>query len=320
MRQRSQRFRSIAGNWIFGLIVSLSPASIATSQTVNPFFTDQPGGIQQVSLAKETKPSAGTSHGQPGKQLRVSIRYLLVDDQSRRELYAELPAGSIHRATHSPPESSAPVQNPDLPTQQCQTEVSCHGHSATCVINADLANDFVKAAQESPTCIVKQVPGLVLQQNHSAEVRDSVQRPMSVDVIRESGKLEPVVRTVNEGTTMQLSARLIRRTAGSDAMQLTARIESTRILSIDTVELIGIADQPTTLQNPLCRTTRIIATETLAIGQLLLIDPHDKRKTTIDVESDSMLGKLPVVGRAFAETEPKEVENNLLVLIKPVTF
>jgi hypothetical protein len=299
------------------LVTIVACPATAIGQTANPFFGDEADAIQQVSLTKEADLSPPASGQANAKQMRVSIRYLLVDDQVRREIYAELAPNSIRHSTYTPEDPPKDDLTIESGSDRCLKRLNAHGHSATCILHSTKANQILKLASESSDCTVSQAPSVILQQNRAAETNDTVQRPMVVDIQGEPGLRKPVIRLVDEGTRMRVLARLVRQTSGTDLIELTAEFVDTRILEIKTIEVLGLQDTPTTLQNPICESTAVVISEQLGPEQLLMIDPHIKKSTSVDVESTSMLGRLPVVGKAFIETESKTIENHLIVLIKP---
>jgi type II secretory pathway component GspD/PulD (secretin) len=301
--------------------VMRSPAS---AQQFNPFFGNQANPVRQVSLSKEADPTADvdpeTNSTSPTTQLTVSIRYLLVDDETRRLIYEELNPQSIQRSATAATESDR--KDLTIGTQQHQVEkqVTAYGHSATSVVDSLTADAIVQLVDSSATCTMSQAPSVILQQNQTAEVNDIVQRPMMVDIDHESDQFKPVIKVVEEGIRIRLLARLANPSAATGAIDLTAEFVSKTIMDVDSVEVLGLQDKPRTLQRPVCSTTKIVTGEQLVEGQRLLIDPHIQSSATIEVESMSMLGKLPLVGKSFASTESVTVDQHLIVLIKPAVF
>lgn len=311
-----------------GLIVLMlgiaAPSDFATAQTANPFVADQENVIQQVSLTDVGSPLAGSMPPGAGPdlapsdvQFRVSIRYLLVDAETRRQIYSRLVSESIRRASIAPESEPNRELTIDTSSPLCIKRLTSHGHSATCVLDTATANEIVKLASESSLCTVSQAPAVNLQQNLAAQINDMVQRPMLVDVDRDTEQLKPVVRIVDEGTRIRLLARSLVHAAEGDVIELATEFTNVRILAVNTFEILGLTDKSMTFQAPVSETTTIVASERLVSDQLVLIDPHITNLVTIEVDKASMLGRLPVVGKAFAASESKQVENHLMVLIKP---
>ena len=147
-----------------------------------------------------------------------------------------------------------------------------------------------------------------------------MQRPMVVDAERGPEQVRPIVKIVEEGTRIRLLARLVSGSPAAGSIDFTIEFVNKEIADIKQIEVMGLQEQPTTLQHPVCSTTRCVVSDQLAAGQVLLLDPHIQKSKVVEVQSTSVLGKLPLVGRSFTSTESISVERNLIVLIKPAIF
>ncbi len=322
MSPNEHLFRSIT---LFVPLVAVATLlASASAQTANPFVHDANGAVRQVSLAKVVESPADPASATGKPQLTVSIRYLLVDDLTRRTIYQSLTAGSIRHSAHAPKEPlSNDLQN-TRGSDQVSKRLTTYGHSATCRLTAAEADKIVDLVSQTPTCTLSQAPSVFMQQNQVAEVNDTVQRPMVVDATLELGQVKPFVDVIEEGTRLRILANLDHPDSAaetsSDTIDLTVEFVDMRLVEWNSVEVFGLQEGATTLQHPICSSTTVITTDQLAVSQLLLIDPHIKRNVTIDIEPTSMLSKLPVVGKRLTTTESRSVQNHLMVLIKPSIF
>ncbi len=305
------------------LAISMTQSS-ASGQKSNPFFGEQGNAIRQVSLSEEPDPLAESdgidgdgSVSTPQTQLTVSIRYLMVDDETRRAIYDELDPQTIKHSAYAPPEFSRDDLSLFSSLSQVEKTVTLHGRSATCIVEPKVADILIQLVDEAPGCMISQAPSVILQQNQTAEINDIVQRPMVVDVQKELGQIKPVINVVDEGIRLRLLARLVPQGPAEGMIEVTTEFVNQQIMEVKLIEVLGLQEQPTMLQHAVCSTTQVMVKERLGQQQHLLIDPHIKKSGTIEVESTSVLGRLPLVGKSFISTESVSVQQHLIVLVKP---
>ena len=83
-------------------------------------------------------------------------------------------------------------------------------------------------------------------------------------------------------------------------------------------QVFGLKDEPLTVQIPVHQVTAAIASQQLAKGQTLLVDPHVTRTKSVEQKSEvPVLGKIPYVGRSFKHTAVGTVEQHMLMLLQP---
>lgn len=280
-----------------------------------PFSTATPW--DGIARARHDDASSGT-------QIRVSVQYLLVDEATRTEIYADLPSTAIKTSVLVPGAS----QSQDLwanqsPIRSAQ-QINAPARVTSCVLDETQTSAIMRKALDSASSDILRSPSVMLLDGKQAEMNDVVQRPFIVDMQQEDGLLQPVTQVIDEGTRLRLLAIVTGATestppaSSEQSIRLSSELVVSRILDVKAEPVFGLTDEPPTVQIPVHQVTSAIASERLAQGQTLLVDPHVIKTKSVRLETAvPVLAKIPYVGRTFTNTAVSHVDQHMLMLLRP---
>lgn len=300
--------------------------SICSDVAAQLTITDPgPTGVRQVSLSAPTGIVAARREASSRSQIRVEIRYLLVDDATRTAIFEGFEATEIDNSVTLPePFDSAELQAVIAPSKSSR-QIMSPARVTTCVLDdADVVLVLEKVG-ESPTSTLSSAPIVILIDGKEAEMNDAVQHPFVIDVATDGGVIKPSVQAFDDGTRLRLLAWLSDPaatplpTSQEPLIGLACEINCSRVLDVRSDQLFGVQDQPVAVQTPIHEVTTVTASRNLSQGQTLLVDPHVTKPTTVQSESAvPVIGKLPYVGRSFRNISVASVEQHLIVLLRPL--
>ncbi len=297
--------------------VALGSSATAQLTITNPAESTKAsvsnGAIRQVS---NSVPAGDYLSGQT--QIRVKIRYLMVDDATRTAIYQEFSPSAIKRHTSVPRTAESVDLGTIASPLQCEREIHSPSRATTCVLDAATLALVLSEADESTSSGVMHAPGVILIDGEQAEINDVVQRPFVVDMETDGDLLKPTAHVLDDGTRVRLLASLTGTREGEPTIQLTTEIVVSSVLDVKTDRVFGIGDEPFTVQVPLQQVTKVVALERIAAGQTLMIDPHvSKTKRVEHASGVPVLTKIPYVGRTFKNVGVATVEQHMMVLLQP---
>lgn len=293
--------------------------SVATAQVSVRIPESNSSIVRQVSAAGGREGLlAARRQASSGTQIRVTVQYLMVDGETLKQIYESLPPESIHSS----------VEAAELTTAPSLKEVSSHLDSSqqtrvpawvtSCVLNDAEVAEIIRMADESELSELSRAPGVSLLDGQEADMSDMVQRPFVIGFEPVEDTIKPTIRVLDEGTRLRMLALPIESGPSAGAIALTAEISVSRILQINSDQIYGLQKEPLTVHVPIHQTIKATASQQLLAGRTLLIDPHvTKTKSVMAQSNDSVLAKIPYVGRRFKNSGVAEVEQKMLVLLKP---
>lgn len=314
----------------FSQLLALAICSCACAQLTITEPESTKGPIRQVSstlpISSAAPPwegiAAARNHSSSGKQIRVSVQYLFVDEETRASIFADLEQDKIKTTSQIPSTADSEDLRSSASPLRSSQQIRSPSRVTTCVLNAEDAAGIMEKAIQSVSSDVVRSPSVMLLDGKQAEMNDIAQRPFVVDVRREGMILKPVAHVIDEGTRLRLLAILSEpsnSTSATDpAIDLSCELQVSRVLDVATEEIFGLAKEPMTTQVPLHQVTSAIASQRLAKGQSLLVDPHVVKSKTIEQESKvPVLGNIPYVGRTFSSTAVGTIDQHMLMLLLP---
>ena len=306
-------------------------ASCASAQLTITEPEPAKGPIRQVSsslpLATST-PWEGIAYARyqasSGTQIRVSVQYLMVDEVTRTAIYADLESTTIKTSVLVPGTAdSADLQTNESPLRSSQ-QINAPSRVTTCVLSDSDTAAIMKKAIESESSDVTRSPSVMLLDGKQAEMNDVVQRPFVVDMQQDGSRMKPIVHVIDEGTRLRLLANLMAPAEDPSSAEndqpiyLSSELVISRVLDVRSDKVFGLDDEPLAVQIPVHQVTAAIASQRLAKGQTLLVDPHVTRTKSVQRKSEvPVLGKIPYVGRSFTNTATGTVEQHMLMLLQP---
>jgi len=285
----------------------------------------KPTSIQQVSA---TTPSLAASRNALLPQIRVTIRYLMVDEPIREKIYASMPEDSS--VTHANlPSTELRRHSPNTPESEPLVftdglhSTSAHRFSApsrvtTSVLDSSQVQSILDLAAGNSKCEVSNAPAVIFIDGKEAEMNDVVQHPMVVNIQSESDVVHPTVRIFEDGIRLRMRSSLDGRRDDSDGILLSCEVNTSEILDVKTHKIYGVQEQPLTVQVPIHQVTSATVSARLAAGQTLLVDPHHSKESTITQDQGvPLLTKIPYVNRTFKNVGSTTVERSMLILLEP---
>jgi len=289
-------------------------AQVAQVASLPQEFGGQPPPVQLSAQSLE------------GEQIRVTIQFLMVDSETRDEIYRILDPTQIERGEQIPAGDQGPLASsressdqalshlPDSAMQPARKFVS-PSHVTTAVLDESQRGQLVRLTSTSKQCNLSNAPSVILLQYREAELNDLVQHPMVVAVRKLNEELQPVVRVFEDGIRMRMVANLTEATTGpaGPPIQFACEVQVSELIKIETEKVYGLSEQPLTVQVPLHRTTLTSLKKTIEPEQTILIDPHQSR-TRIDAAPVS--SKLSYLNRLKKNNDKIETRQNLLILMR----
>ncbi len=260
-------------------------------------------------------------------QIRINIRYLMVDDATREAIYQELAdqnlktkmQGIADREPESPLATDATV----LESSQAIFTTSC---VTSCVLGAEETRFVIDSVSQSVESHISMAPSLILVDGQEGQMNDIVQRPFVAGI--QSSNLPkqalasqenntsntPNVQVLDEGSAL----RVLAISGQSNDVHLSTEIATTKILGVETQRVFGVG-QNSTMQVPQQQVEKAFAAERLQFGQTLLVDPYISQSGEVRVERGvPMLGKIPYINRAFKNIAVARTKLNMMVILEPM--
>jgi hypothetical protein len=281
------------------------------------------GAVRQVSLSG-SKGIVAARRDANRTQIRVSVQYVMVDDATRSAIYEEVDASAIKNILQVPETAdSVGLDSTPSPIAASQ-QIRSPSRVTTCVLHEPDVALVLQKATQSPSSNVSSAPSVILLDGKEAEMNDVIQHPLVIDIAEEGGLLKPLVHSFDDGIRLRMLATLPNATPEPDSegdpppIELTCEIIASQLLDVKTDQVFGVQDQPLTVQVPIHQVTTALASQLLAPGQTLLIDPHVTK--TLSVRSESavpLIERIPYVGRSFKNVAVAEVEQHMIMLFQP---
>lgn len=286
-----------------------------------------------LAPAVKTTPFRSASHRMPPRldaemtspesltQIRVRLQYLMVDAETRKAIYAGLPAESITHLASSKDEGQLPPVNffPDdgFAADGVQALLVRPSHSTHCVLNVSEVESIIRQVDASPSSALRRTPSITVLDGKSAEMNDLTQRPFVVSFeTDQNGRAgQPTIQLFDEG--FQIRVR-VRHVAATSQFDLAAELTCSRITDVSTELVFGIDDDSIEIQMPTHSIQRVGVSRTLAAGELLMIDPYYATQQHVQQSTPvPMLGRLPYVGQNFTNRSDVQVKQYLMAVLKP---
>ncbi len=288
---------------------------------VIPDFTRPPSrDVRQVSLSTDGGIVAARLEATRAVQIRVTVKYFAVDDETRAKVYKQLGPDkvntSVSQVTRNLPQRSM-VEG--VSRTECSKAIGTASHISTSVLDKSATDEIVKMMAASAGSSSVRTQSILLLEGKDAEYSDISQRPFVVGVERLGSGLNPIVQVLDEGTTIRMSASLSESPLDAPVrVQLKCELGWRKILSVDTKKVFGIEEEATTVQVPTNMIKTVLAVEELAMGETLLVDPYLTKSITLQSETGvPVLRNLPYVGRTFKSVQFENADHNIMVLLQP---
>ena len=303
------------------LLAGCSPAAAQFS-----IARPKPTSIRQASA---TLPSRAAEHALHLPQIRMTIRYLMVDEPTRSKIYAKLPPEAIFTQSQLPTSPAANRQITERserePLALSESVVASTKHQfraptriTTCVLDALQSPTVIELAANDELCEVSDAPSVILNDGKEAEMNDVVQHPMVVDVQAVGDVIHPTVEVFEDGIRVRMKASLGGLTTAREGFLLSCEVSMSETLTIKTHQIYGVEEEPIMVQVPMHLITSSVASARVAEGHTLLIDPHHSRETvTTRKRGVPILTKIPYVGHNFKNTSSETVERWMIILLEP---
>ncbi len=310
----------------FGAVLSVLTVCVSTEaiqlygQSPGNLTQQESGEIRQVSLASDAGIVAARLEASRATQIRVTVKFLMLDDETRASIYRDLGAAAIKNSTTkiplSPPHDIAPETTSHL---ECSEVIGTTSRVSTSVLNRSASESILKMIAESSRSSVDKTPSIILLDGKDAEFSDISQRPFVIDVERTEDGLKPIIQVCEEGTTVRLNASLSDSPAGGPPqIQLKSEIGWRTILDVTTEQIFGVEQEATNIQVPRQAIKIAIVVEQLAAGQALLVDPYVTKSVSYQPESSgSVLKRFPYLGRHKKNVEQETEDRHVLLLLQP---
>ncbi|TWU56489.1 Bacterial type II and III secretion system protein [Rubripirellula tenax] len=258
----------------------------------------------------------GFTTKEPLTQIRINVRYLMVDAATRQQMYRQLdPSRTRHLG---PPSRQLPGSKSVSSLEArdgCDNTITVPSGATVCLLDATDAKLIIDAVSVAAASSMQRSPSAMLLDGKEAEMNDLTQRPFVVDVQGSAEDRKPVIEVFEEGTHLRLRADVV---AGETSIRVTARIECSRILDVVSESIFGYGDEPIEIQFPRHMTTVAQASDVVPNQSVLLIDPHFHSTKQIQSETPvPMFGKIPYVGQNFKNVHAVDVEQYLILMLEP---
>ena len=301
------------------MVVAIS--SVASAQQQPPVRSAgggfNEGPIVPVGMSTPARWNDRINIASSEKQIRVNIRYVMLDVETRRAIYKRLGTDAVKTVGNKVPKvQPLPNNHANAAGREYLLKSS---HVTTAVLDKEELQDILEDVSKTASSTITRVPSVILVSGQQAEVTDLVQRPFLVDLQRQKNDkgealLDTITQVLDEGTSVSLKATI----TPSERIHLNSEIKISKITGVETEEVFGIAETETKLQVPIQQQKVVMATENLELGQTLMIDPYVKHTQTRTIETATPLSGLPFVGDAFKNKQRATINQQLVVLLTPI--
>jgi hypothetical protein len=294
---------------VTGTIVSAQDAETSVETPV----------IHQVSPSAWQNIVNARSSASEGMQIRVTVQYLMVDSKTRDDIYAGLDRQSIVSSLQPPRGHENVDLGQKLPRASMTQTIHAPARVTSYTLGSTEFKDVLGKAVASADSDVNVAPKIILLDGNHVEMTDLVQRPFVIDFLASDQSVEPVAHVLDEGTRLRMVANLSDAADGvPPSIELQCELTVMRILDVMSDTVFGIADEPLTAQVPIQQITTAAASQSLANGQALLIDPHVTKTRAIGTDVGTpILAKLPYLNKTFRNSGPRMVEQHMILLLQP---
>ncbi len=306
------------------LVACLVFSAVSSAQNVPIPVTIEPqagfnnGPVLPVGLSVPARMMNGPRIPSVEKQIRINIRYVLLDPETRKQIYQRLGAERL---------TTVGGQVPNLQTDHAGAEsadtrgteiIAKSSRVTTSILSAEDLKRILQDVASSAGSQITRAPSIVLIDGQETDVTDLVQRPFVVDLQRQTIGKQPavnsVVQVLNEGISIHLSASL----TPSQRIHVVSEIIFEKVLDVETEEVFGISEDATTVQVPVHQRKTVNATENLQIGETLLVDAYVKHESQkMQTTGVPVLSSLPYISKSFTNTEAIRVQQQMIILIQP---
>lgn len=324
---------------LLAAFVLASCGTTLLAQNENPDGNFAPvSTIQQASLTtparvlQNRQQVADATPAEKRTQVRVDVRTLLVDEETRRAIYKSLDPSRIKTEFGGMMASGVTTTEHSDHTNglRLQDTIQRPIHVSSCVLNNGQLVDIIRRVETAEASRITSAPRVIVFSGVAAKIDNLVQRPFMIDAKLASSQslsagdanaaqsrsgIEPVVRVFEQGT----SIRLIATANQSQGVQLFTEVAMKEVKEIEQMEVFGITDSATTVQIPSQHTKTVATNEVLQVGQSLLIDPYTRQQQAITKKADvPLISKIPYVSATFKNTSSAVFDAYVMYLIEPV--
>lgn len=310
---------------IFAVLCALF-VGLAAAPASAQLRVELPQPTQAVQQASSVGSSAGIIaarlEASRGAQIRVTATFLSVDAETRKAIYdlvgheaittnhTRVPLGPAETASQTPDEHTSSYRN-----------INTTSVVSTGVIDHNLTSKILGLVAAAEHSSVAMSPSLILLDGQSANYNDMAQRPFVVGVKTTAGATSPIVEVFEEGTQIHFEGSLAEWKPDTPTrIELKGQISWQSILDVKSEPVFGFDAQPAKVQIPYHLIKSVSVSRTLGEDQVLLLDPYVGHKRHVASEKRvPVLNKLPYVGRGFKRGEGIEIDQNVMVLIRPST-
>lgn len=292
---------------------------LAHGQVVATSAAAGQGGFRQASLPSSQSIVNARRDAAENLQINVTVRYLMVDAETRDAIYRSLNRQSIVSNVQTPPAFVPTNLGDSVSPAASLQQIQAPSRVTTCTLSEPEIADVLKKIGDSANSQINAAPKIILLDGNEVEMTDLVQRPFVIDFQLDGDKVKPTVHALEDGIRLRLVANLADPKAGPN-QELDLRCELTlmRILDVKTDEVFGIKDEPLAVQVPVQQITSAVASRQLLLNQTLLIDPHVSQSQSVASETGvPMFSKIPYVNRAFKNVSVGTVQQYMMLLLQP---
>jgi hypothetical protein len=311
--------RWLACVWIF--LAGCSALDAQAQGNTNAAAASQ-SNLRTASLPRSNSIVEARRSASNGSQIRVTVQYLMVDTDTRRQIYSGLDPEAIESVLQVPAEAERSELDGTVQPASTVTKIHSPSRVTTYTLDPTEFAQVMGCAINSKQCDINVAPKIILLDGNDVEMTDLVQRPFVIGFQRQGAQdqVEPHVHVLDEGTRLRLLAKQNPSSATGSVESIDLQCELTvfNVLQVDTDEVFGLQQEPMTVQVPIQSITSALASAELSAGQTLMIDPHITSSKQIEQEQGiPVLNKIPYVGRTFRNVGRATLQQHLVLLLQP---
>ncbi len=280
--------------------------------------------VAPVSLTTPARVLQETNQPTSDRQIRVDIRFLRVDDETRELIYQQLGTENIQTQTQRIPLndsvsqlSNQVSQGNHLRSSRQTLTTSC---VSTCVLSEKMSKELMEQVELSVASGIWAAPTMTLFDGQDGRMTDMVQRPFVVDLPElvpgaagAKTDAKSLTQVLDEGTALRIKVQ----TRDEESFHLVSELAYTRITDLQTRRVFGVRSSNTSLQVPMHEIESVAVAQEMVFGQTLLLDPYVTREIELKKEQDApFLSKIPYMNK-FRNVAAAKVNTNLMVMIQP---
>ncbi len=247
-------------------------------------------------------------------QIRVRVQYLWIDAETRKAVYADLPAESIQHCSALSDDAQVDG-DAEFGSTACRTQLSRPGHGTHCIVSSSQASAIVGRVKDASRSEVKRSSPITLLDGKAAEMNDLTQRPFVVSFQRDGETTVPKIQLFDEGSQLRIRAADL---PADNAFGFDVEFSGASIVAIAEEIIFGIEAEPVKIQTPTHTIQTMQVSTQLSAGEVLMVDPYYSTMRNVNQQTPSpMLGRLPYVGQNFTHQENVAVQQYLIALLQP---